>query len=192
MRLEKLTNNRIKIHLTFDDLCDRGLTKDDIWKDSIKWQYFFHEMLEEANHMFGIEIQGSVAVEIFSIKAQGMIMILTLSDEYTDEEILKEGFLEMQVSMEEAVDTLFEFADLEDVIQVTKLLHRNDISGGSLYHMNETYFLYFVDIEAIKEDQMVAILSEYGKSSITSIHVIKEYGKKIVEDQVIETFLRHF
>ncbi|EOR23469.1 adaptor protein [Niallia nealsonii AAU1] len=39
MRLERLNSNRIKIHLTTDDLYERGLTKEDIWKDSIKWQY---------------------------------------------------------------------------------------------------------------------------------------------------------
>lgn len=93
MRLERLNHNRIKIYLTFDDLYERGLTKDDIWKDSIKWQYFFHEMLEEANDMFDLEIHGSVAVEIFSMKAQGMVMILTMNEEESqDEELLAEGF----------------------------------------------------------------------------------------------------
>ncbi|MDX5474567.1 MAG: adaptor protein MecA, partial [Bacillaceae bacterium] len=28
MRLERITNNKIKVFLTFDDLSDRGLTKE--------------------------------------------------------------------------------------------------------------------------------------------------------------------
>ena len=102
MRLERLTVNKIKIFLTSDDLLDRGLSKDDIWKDSIKWHQLFHDMLEEASEEFDVEIQGSVAVEIFSLQAQGMIMIITV-DEYIDEEedeLLFDGFVEMQVRVE--------------------------------------------------------------------------------------------
>ena len=78
MRLERLTVNKIKIFLTSDDLFERGLSKDDIWKDSIKWHQLFHDMLEEASEEFDVDIQGSVAVEIFSFQAQGMIMIITV------------------------------------------------------------------------------------------------------------------
>ena len=71
MRLERLTANKIKIFLTSDDLFDRGLSKEDIWKDSIKWNQLFHDMLEEASEEFDVDIQGSVAVEIFSFRLKG-------------------------------------------------------------------------------------------------------------------------
>ncbi|WP_307190238.1 adaptor protein MecA [Geomicrobium sp. JCM 19039] len=31
MRLERIAANKIKVFLTFDDLKERGLTKDDLW-----------------------------------------------------------------------------------------------------------------------------------------------------------------
>ena len=37
-------------------------------------------MLEEASETFKVDIQGSVAVEIFSMKAQGMVMIVTMEE----------------------------------------------------------------------------------------------------------------
>lgn len=193
MRLERLNSNRIKIHLTTDDLYERGLTKEDIWKDSIKWQYFFHEMLEEANDLFDMEIHGSVAVEIFSMKAQGMVMILTITENELDtEEILSEGFLEMQVTVEETVDILYEFIDIEDVIDAGKQLVQNNFTGGSLYNLNEIYYLCFTDISSYKEEQMIAILSEYGESSLKSIYIIEEYGNAIISDNAIETLVQYF
>ncbi|WP_445492163.1 genetic competence negative regulator [Niallia sp. 03133] len=193
MRLERLNYNRIKIHLTFDDLYERGLTKEDIWKDSIKWQYFFHEMLEEANDLFGLEINGSVAVEIFSLKAQGMVMILTMTEqEDDDEELLNEGFLEMQVTVEETVDILFAFKDLEAVIQVCKQLEHVGFKGGSLYAKERSYYLCFADIIAKREEQMVALLGEYGECCLTSIYLIQEYGKTICEQKAIETITTYF
>ncbi|MFT8322401.1 MAG: genetic competence negative regulator [Bacillus sp. (in: firmicutes)] len=194
MRLERLNYNRIKIHLTFDDLYERGLTKEDIWKDSIKWQYFFHEMLEEANDQFGLEINGSVAVEIFSLKAQGMVMILTMSDEEDEEEedLLNEGFLEMQVTVEETVDILYEFLEFEDVIQVCKQLDYVGFKGGNLYNKDGKYYLCFVDIIAQREDQMVALLGEYGEYCLTSVPIIQEYGNTICENKTIETVTSYF
>ncbi len=193
MRLERLNSNRIKIHLTTDDLYERGLTKEDIWKDSIKWQYFFHEMLEEANDIFDMEIHGSVAVEIFSMKAQGMVMILTISENELDtEELLSEGFLEMQVTVEETVDILYEFTDIEYVIDAIKQLEQNNFKGGSLYNLNERYYLCFVDISSFKEEQIIAILSEFGEASLKSIYVIEEYGNVIKKDNAIETLVHFF
>ena len=46
MRLERLNYNKIKIFHHLDDLFDRGLTKEDIWKDSLKWHQLFHDMLK--------------------------------------------------------------------------------------------------------------------------------------------------
>jgi adapter protein MecA 1/2 len=174
-------------------LYERGLTKEDIWKDSIKWQYFFHEMLEEANDIFDMEIHGSVAVEIFSMKAQGMVMILTISENELDtEELLSEGFLEMQVTVEETVDILYEFTDIEYVIDAVKQLEQNNFKGGSLYNLNERYYLCFVDISSFKEEQIIAILSEFGEASLKSIYVIEEYGNVIKKDNAIETLVHFF
>ncbi|MEM5011805.1 adaptor protein MecA [Niallia taxi] len=193
MRLERLNHNRIKIYLTFDDLYERGLTKDDIWKDSIKWQYFFHEMLEEANDMFDLEIHGSVAVEIFSMKAQGMVMILTMNEEESqDEELLAEGFLEMQVTVEETVDILYEFTELENAIQAAKVLQNACFSGGTLFSIENKYYLYFPDIAAAKEAQAAAILGEFGEASIKSIYIIEEYGRIILKNDAIEMLNQYF
>lgn len=141
MRLERLTANKIKIFLTSDDLFDRGLTKEDIWKDSIKWNQLFHDMLEEASQEFEVDIQGSVAVEVFSLQAQGMIMIITVDEVKEDEEILYDGFIEMQVRVEGYEDLLYEFQELEDIIGLAKRLSIVGIFGGSLYTMQNRYYL---------------------------------------------------
>ncbi|WP_075982157.1 genetic competence negative regulator [Bacillus massilinigeriensis] len=190
MRLERLTYNKIKIFLTTDDLSDRGLTKEDIWKDSLKWHQLFHEMLEEANEEFGVDFHGSVAVEIFSIQAQGMIMIVTIEDQ--EEENLNDPFLEMHVSFNGREELLFSFIDFEDVIQLSKRLQSAGYLKGSLYHMNQTYYFYINDVLNDDLDYITAILAEYGQCSFSSIHYIEEYGKRIIENQAVKEILQHF
>ncbi|MBT2638851.1 genetic competence negative regulator [Bacillus sp. ISL-39] len=192
MRLERLTNNKIKIFLTIDDLSDRGLTKEDIWKDSLKWHQLFHDMLEEASEEFDLDIIGSVAVEIFSLHAQGMVMIVTMIEQDEDEEQFDDGIIEMQVTLEGSEDILFEFENIEDVIQLAKRLLDAGIIGGSLHFMNVHYYLLMNGILPDEADKTVSIMAEYGVPSILSIHRLLEYGNEIMEERAVESLVHYF
>jgi adapter protein MecA 1/2 len=192
MRLERLTANKIKIFLTSDDLFDRGLSKEDIWKDSIKWNQLFHDMLEEASEEFDVDIQGSVAVEVFSLQAQGMILIITVDEVIEDEEILYDGFIEMQVRVEGFEELLYEFEEFEDVISLSKCLSTVGIYGGSLYAMHNRYYLLMDNLEADNNIKAACVLSEFGNASILSPHILAEYGKRIIDNKAVETILQFF
>ncbi|WP_449620195.1 genetic competence negative regulator [Robertmurraya sp. Marseille-Q9965] len=190
MRIERLTYNKIKIFLTTDDLTERGLTKEDIWKDSLKWHQLFHDMLEEASDEFGVSIEGSVAVEIFSMHAQGMIMIVTMEEE--DEESLHDGFIDMEVTTKNNEDILFEFQEIEHVIGLAKHLFSIEFFGGSLYALEDKYFLSFQEDKLRDSADLIAIMAEFGNSSLMSIHWLEEYGNKIIHQQAIETLVEYF
>jgi adapter protein MecA 1/2 len=194
MRLERLTVNKIKIFLTSDDLNERGLSKDDIWKDSVKWHQLFHDMLEEASEEFDVDIQGSVAVEIFSLQAQGMIMIITVDEtiEEEEEEVLFDGFLEMQVRVEGCEALLYQFESIEDIIGLSHRLFTLNINGGSLYSYNNQYYLLMKNIEPALVDKIAAFLSEYGNPSILSTHLLAEYGNQIIEEKAVEIIRKYF
>lgn len=191
MRLERLNFNKIKIFLTLDDLTERGLTKDDIWKDSKKWHQLFHDMLEEANEEFGVEIQGSVAVEIFSMQAQGMIMIVTM-EEQDGEDLLQDGFIEMQVIMDDNDEFLFELEELEDAIQLAKRLAIINISNGSLFAYKNHYYFHLANRNPEENNKLVAILAEYGNPSMVSKYYLQEYGKEIIKNQAVEKLVHYF
>ncbi len=191
MRLERLNYNKIKIFLSLDDLFDRGLTKEDIWKDSLKWHQLFHEMLEEANEEFGVEINGPVAVEIFSMQAQGMVMIVTVEEE-EQVDVLLDGFIDMQVVMDCREEIIFEFVEFEDVIHLAKRLSTMNFKSGSLFAY-QNYYYYHLNNQNPKElNKLLAILAEYGNPSMISIHVLQEYGKEIIRDCAVETLLQYF
>ncbi|AZU63176.1 genetic competence negative regulator [Neobacillus mesonae] len=192
MRLERLTANKIKIFLTSDDLMDRGLSKEDIWKDAGKWNQLFHDMLEEASIEFNVEIQGSVAVEVFSLQAQGMIMIITVEEFKDSDEVLHDGFIEMQVRACGLEKLLFEFVDFEDIINAAKRLSSISLFGGSVYSMNNRYYLLMDQSETEKNKMAACILSEFGNTSILSPHILSEYGRVIIKQNAVETIIQHF
>jgi adapter protein MecA 1/2 len=191
MRLERLNYNKIKIFLTSDDLYDRGLSKEDLWRDSLKWNQLFHDMLEEANEEFGVEIHGTIAVEIFSLHTQGMVMILTIEGSDA-EESLDNVFIEMQMAIGGTEEILFEFTNIEEVIQLSKRFASMNVKGGSLYSMDGKYFLLFERIDAEEKNKLLSVLAEYGDPSLLSVYRLMEYGNKIIDNHAIETLVTFF
>ncbi|MCA1030547.1 genetic competence negative regulator [Bacillus timonensis] len=191
MRLERLTYNKIKIFLTFDDLIERGLTKEDLWQDSLKVHQLFRDMIEEASEELGFEANGPVAVEVYSLKAQGMVVIVTTDKENELDEEFNDDYIEMQVTLDESDDILYEFQSIEDVIQLSTRLYCMEIVGGKLFSFENRFFMIFEEEPLIETSDLIALLAEYGNPSTITKYRIYEYGKELMSENAIEN-IHHF
>ncbi|CAG9611739.1 Adapter protein MecA 2 [Bacillus rhizoplanae] len=194
MRLERLNYNKIKIFLTFDDLSERGLTKEDLWKNAPKVQQLFRDMMQEANKELGFEADGPIAVEVFSLQAQGMVVIVTKENQESDtEEEFQDEFIEMQVTLDESEHILYEFASLEDVIALAGRLYSLGVTGGKLYAWQNRFYLWLEeDSTMLLKEDMIAILAEFGSSSTITIYRMMEYGKELMANEAIEQIYKYF
>lgn len=77
MRIERLSQDKIRIFLTFDDLSERGIQKEDMWQEVPKVHDLFTEMMDQAYSELGFDATGPLAVEVFAMPAQGMVVIVT-------------------------------------------------------------------------------------------------------------------
>lgn len=195
MRLERLTTNKIKVFLTFDDLLERGLTKEDLWHDAPKVQQLFRDMMDEASVELGFEADGPIAVEVFSLQAQGMVVIVTKETaSYEDTDEFLDEYIEMQVTLDESYDVFYQFQTFEDVISLAKRFYERDIKGGTLFSFHNHYYLLFEDNELVAEnvDNIIAILAEYGSPSTITTHRINEYGKVLMKDHAVNQLVQYF
>jgi adapter protein MecA 1/2 len=201
MRLERLNQDKIRIFLTFDDLMERGINKEDIWHDIPKVHELFNDMMDQAYQELDFEVNGPVAVEVFNLPAQGMVVIVTrgsgvhpLHAEKEDEEPIEEDYYELEVTLDECDDILFSFQDLDDIIHVCHKLLPFVENEGQLYTYHGRYYLLFEEI-AVEEsvfDLMIAILSEFGDPSTTSKYVLAEYGKIVMPAQAVKMVCQFF
>ncbi|WP_409289005.1 genetic competence negative regulator [Peribacillus sp. SCS-37] len=191
MKLERLSSNKIKIFLTFDDLMDRGLTTDDIKGNSLKVHKLFYSMIEEACSELEFDMIGSIEVEIFSLKAQGLIVIVTRED---DEDLIDEfdSIFELDVRHADECHIFYEFQDLEDVIRLSRLLKNIGLLSGTMYHYSNKYFLLLEDVPEAIHETVISIASEYGCPTTQTHHRIGEYGKLIIQDTAIESITHYF
>ncbi|MFC0472927.1 genetic competence negative regulator [Halalkalibacter kiskunsagensis] len=193
MRLERLNTNKFKAFLTFDDMRERGLTKEDLWQDLPKVHDLFRDMILEADDELGFKVDGPIAVEVYAMPAQGMVIIVSKSigDEEFDEEGFEEGYIEMQVTLDETEDIFYEFEDIEDVIAASSRLFPFGIQGGALYSYKGKYYVKFeeFDVDVVDEDSFVALLSEFGSPSTVSSFLVEEYGKCLMKyDAILELY----
>lgn len=190
MRLERLSNNKIKIFFTFDDLFDRGVTKEEIRGNSIKVHKLFQDMVEEACEELDFDMSGSIAIEIISLQAQGLVIIVTKEEEdtLTDEE----DYLNLKVKMDDCPYILFFFQDIEDVIQLCYRLRLKEISVSSLYLYDDQYYLLLEDIQENFFDAISSLAAEYGRASTLTLYRINEYGKCLIPKEAITTLTGYF
>ncbi|SDC11680.1 genetic competence negative regulator [Shouchella lonarensis] len=199
MRLERLANDKFKVFLTYDDMNERGITKEDLWQDVPKVHDLFRDMMMEADDELGFKIDGPIAVEVFAMPAQGMVFIISkegYSDEFMfdDADDFDSGYIEMQVTVDETDEIFYEFSSMEDVIGLAARLTAIGMTGGRLYTFNNRFFLKFVT-EAMNETieaALIAMLAEFGDPSTISFHRVEEYGKILMEERAMAQVYHYF
>lgn len=197
MRVERLNQDKIRIFLTFDDLTERGIEKDDMWRDIPKVHELFNDMMDHAHDEVGFTVNGPVAVEVFSLPAQGMVVIVTRgkTEAHSDADDLDyDDIYEMQVTLEESDDIVYVFHDFDHLIELAHRIQGKAPYGGSAYAYRDRYYLVFedVDMERSEYDDFIAVLSEYGEASTLTKYVLQEYGKSIVEKEAVDVLCRYF
>ncbi|TYR82563.1 genetic competence negative regulator [Priestia megaterium] len=202
MRLERLNYNKVKVFLTYDDLKERGLTKEDLWTDTFKVKQLFREMIEQASKELNFEPTNSLSVEVFSLQAQGMVVFVTKqyaeSEEYNqadeEEQELYEDFIEMQVMLDESDDLFFEFQTFEDIIQLANRIVDHYNVDSMLYTYDERFYLLldYEQLTSIEIGNVIAVLAEYGNPSTITKHRVHEYGKLLVEREAISYIVNIF
>jgi len=194
MKMERLSQDKIRIFLTFDDLRERGIHREDMWREIPKVHELFSEMMDQAYNELGFDVSGPLAVEVFQLPAQGMVVIVTKGKHASsDEDEEDDDIYELEVTLEQTDLISYAFADFEHLVGAANAIRRL-CDGGVLYHYRSRYILV-IDPEEMSEGDvqvLVAILSEYGEATSVTDAVLAEYGKIVIADRAVEVLCRHF
>jgi adapter protein MecA 1/2 len=199
MKIERLSQDKIRIFLTFDDLMERGIQKEDMWREIPKVHELFSEMMDQAHSELGFEASGPLAVEVFALPAQGMVVIVTRgkmetkhllqSEDEEDEEVY-----EMEVTLEQSDLISYSFHDFEHLLSVAKMINSDLMDGGVLFSYKGKWILQLepVEMEEQRYQALIAMLSEFGQATSVTRAVLEEYGKVIIADDAVKVLCSHF
>ncbi|MBD1371650.1 genetic competence negative regulator [Hazenella sp. IB182357] len=195
MRVERLGGDKVRFFLSLGDLTDRGIVKEDMWSDIPKVHELFNDMMDHAYQELGFEVAGPVAVEVFALPAQGMVVIVTRgrSTKSPEDVLDPTDVYELEVTMEETDHITFCFPDFENLVQASHRIKSFTESGGQVYAYQKAYYLLLSE-ESVGEriDAVVSLLSEYGVASTITDTLLQEYGKVVFEQDAINQITKYF
>ena len=199
MKIERLSQDKIRIFLTFDDLSERGIQKEEMWQEIPKVYDLFTEMMDQAYSELGFDATGPLAVEVFALSAQGVVVIVTRG-KYDQqfgglpEDMMPDEIYEMEVTLEHSGDIVYVFDDFEMLIEAAHMLNQLVDGSGALYSYQGKWFLR-LDAERFGNDRVnsvIAIMSEFGHSTGVTESILEEYGKTVMPEQAVENICYHF
>lgn len=200
MRIERIAKDKVRIFISYDELEERGIDREDMWKNGKKIHEFkkvqelFWDMMETAYNEAGFEISGPIVVEAFTMPTEGVVLIVTRVPGLPDSSEDEQDELDIELTTAELFSSfVFTFIDFEDVIAGAHALREYGLNS-TLYRYNNVYYM-FVDEESIREDNydaVWAILQEFGSHSGTTHAVLEEYGAAVIRHNAIEMIATQF
>lgn len=220
MEIERINDDTVKFYISYIDIEERGFDREEIWYSRERSEELFWEMMDEIHQEEEFTIEGPLwiqvqamekGLEILVTKAQfakdGQKMEYSFSDDklnfQVDDQL--ESFLDQQLQENDdytglafedgMVEFITEFDDFEDVIALS---NRSGLDEWKtkLFSYENKYYLYieFVEDEIDEDeiDNILSILLEYSHESTLTIHMLEEYGKLVIDQDVFKTISTYF
>ncbi|OZI11644.1 hypothetical protein CEW92_10090 [Bacillaceae bacterium SAS-127] len=189
MRIERLSDNQVKLSVTYDELRKRGCLKKHILEDSFVWHEIFDEMLDAIEEQLNMDTEGMIAIEVHSMAGDELVLILTIDqlDFFNKLDDVSGG-----KSDEYGFEQTIKFTDIEDVIGLVHDDKRIRSIQSSLFYFKGAYYASFsFDLDS-QFDAFEAILMEYGMYSSLPEEMLKEYALTIIPSDAMRKLYQYF
>ena len=217
MKIEKISENQLKIFLSQNDLKERNIKLTELAYGSEKTQALFREMMIQAMSSCGFEFEDTpLMIEATPVSSDGVvIMVSKVTDEnaidnkftlmppskeerkFVRKDIKRdffgEGLFERRCDEEEIV-IIYSFDKIDDITAVSHKISNVYNGTNCLYRYKEKYFLVAQNDnqdDNIDIDTLEIIFSEYGNkhtSNLISKYFLEEHAEIIVKNDVLKTF----
>ena len=207
MKIEKLTDNKIRIILDIDDLIKKNIDIHSLVKDNAQSQKLFKKILTEAKKEVGFDTQDCrLLIEAF-ISSEGFFVV-TVTKLINDSTLTTLSTARPKAKRKNLNNTchtaIYEFNSFEDFESFCTYLNNTkdfNIKGFakkiSFYEYNSQYFLIFSEIDSNfkKSAFLYTSISEFAKLSSNSMlfeSKLFEYGKAIFKNNAIQNGIKYF
>lgn len=215
MDIERINENTLKLVISYKDIEERGFTKDEIWFNRDKGEELFWVMMDELNDD-QFDINGPLWIQVVA-KEVGLELTVTVvssPNEFFNEQALdftdKAGHFG-NIFESEALNTanadfiadeftllddiVFEFEKFDDMIPLAKSMPDSFDQINELYEYEGKYYLY-IELDKLPDvelqQDLLSPIYEYAKKSKKTIHVLREYGKAIMEGDSFRVTREYF
>lgn len=215
MKIERISENQLKLTLTKDDLKERDIKLEDLISPSEKTQKLFRDIMEQAlDEEDFVSENTPLMVEAVPMGTEGIMIIVTKVNNKdkkgnTAADLLQQA-QETRRWKKKPLDTLehaeeknsdiliYSFPELDDVIRVSLRLDGGFKGESSVYKNDGKYFLVLQgDTYTAEEssDELELVLKEYGQKHVSTPlakYYLLEHGETIIADKAVKALAKTF
>jgi len=204
MRIERISDNKIRIFVSYDDLEERDIDLDAFNYNSPETQELFWDLMEQAEIELGFDAQESqLCIEAVSDTDHGFVITITRIEEEAEFESIQKFIknryrrkdLSAKKKSQKICSTLLIYAieGFENLCRLCSLINPLYSGRSRAYVLDSTYYLVFSGAEGnvTNQKQCDSILSEYADKMQSVVFLegyLNEYGKKLVSENAVAFF----
>lgn len=202
MKIEKLTENKIRIVINMEELNEKNINLSDLMGNMFKSQSFFVDILNKAEKEVGFNTNGcKLLIEAFSSLDDVFVFTITKFETKTNaKRVLKIAKKKNKYSVDYPIysfDSFEEFCNLCDYMNKLNLPLSNIAKHISLYLYNNTYYLVFSELNLSYRHfkKLFFTISEFAnlvKRPKEFNSMLAEHGKLIINKNAFKTGVKYF
>lgn len=201
MKIEKITENKIRIILHTEELSNNNINLTDFINNNITSQKFFLEILNKAEKELGFKTNDcKLLIEAFSSLDEVLVFTIT---KFVHENKKNKVKLKKKNKFFNSGNIVYKFDSFEEFCKLCTFLNKTSISINNiakniaLYFYNNTYYLIFIKINLTNENlkKILSIISEFSSIVKNPKHFdskLIEYGKPIIKLNAFKTGIKYF
>lgn len=210
MKIEKLTENKIRVILNLNDFAKEHTDIHAIMTKPVESQSFFLDILLKAEKELNFHTDGCrLLIEAFSSEEDVLVLTITKYAHSKEKQNLENSLKNKVLVKRKTIDyssknVIYSFENFEEFCRFCKYVNKvfnldlkKVAKSFSLYDYNSTYYFIIQNInnnmKLVKKFHLIA--TEFGKPSLYSegfINKLLEHGKPIMKKNAIKTCVKYF
>lgn len=201
MKIEKLTDNKIRIIIKVEELSNKKIDINDFLINNLNSQKFFLDILNKAEKEIGFKTDNcQLLIESFSSVDEVFVFTITkFSKPFKN----KKRNYKISNKTKIIKKPVYKFSSFEEFCALCNSLSRSQISIEGiakkiiLYFYQNTYYLVFSDLNLSYSNfrKLFSLFSEFSsivKESDTFAIRLLEYGKPVIKQNALKTGIKYF
>ena len=168
MKIKKISNDKLKIILSSNDLDEKNIDIDSFLANPIESQNLFFEILDLAEEKYDFDIENNRAVVETVSLDDNNIFILTITK------------LKNDVCTYNNSSKVYCFNDVNDLLGFYSIMEKNNIkiSNSYIYNLNSNYYFLLNDKNKYLENYLIEFAYPIKNFSLLQ-DIFLEYGQKV-------------
>jgi adapter protein MecA 1/2 len=193
MRVQKVNENTIRIFISFTELAERDVSMADLFQRSPKSEQLFWELIAQAREEVEFNLDQPFWIQATAASNDEFVITVMKQEDALETGVKEKEKEKKRPSRSKAMEWVYVFGDIEDVLSTVKRIPDFARVRSSLYEFEGEYYLTISHLGSGKKKQVAeALFDEYGELVDIAKLFLEEHGRVLIKERALQTLKNQF